>query len=239
MRPHARPTHAHHSDNQEISNMKKPTSTIAHNKTSHCRRLVAGVLVAVLPLATLACGNSAATATDAAEAGSQQATQDSGASESADDLQQCLAENGIELGTPPAGSDGEGGAPAVDDEALQQAQEACGDLMQRGDGFQGGEMNSEALQEWTACLAENGVELDMPAGGAPGRGGEQPDVPADGERPEPPAGGEQPAGGTPFGLDTSDPEVAAAVAACDALQPQMGDRPGGAGSTAPEASTES
>lgn len=181
-------------------------------------RWTAVTAVAVLAFAPLAaCGG------DDTDAGAAAASSsDGGTAAGSGDMQafqECLAENGIEMGGPPSDS-GDGEQPAAPDEdAMAQAQEACGDLMpEGGPGGAGGPggMGGEELQAWTECLADNGVELTQPERG---------EMPADGERPEPgemPEGGE---GGTPFGLVTSDPEVAAAVEACADLQPEMGQPP--------------
>lgn len=176
--------------------------------------ITAAAVLAFAPLA--ACGGDD---TDAAAASSDS----SGAAVGSGDMQafqECLAENHIEIGGPP-GQGGDGEQPAApDQDAMAQAQEACGDLMPDGGPGGGaggpGGMGGEELQAWTDCLADNGVEMTQPEPG---------EMPADGEAPdagEMPAAGE---GGTPFGLDTSDPEVAAAVEACADLQPEMGQPP--------------
>lgn len=208
---------------------------------------VVGVAFMLGPLA--ACGGDAVATETTSDAQAQQG--DAGTSEGEIDataaFRECLAENGIELGGPPAApAEGEeapepGAAPeqgaAPHDDAMAQAQEACGDLMpegamgggpggaQGGPGGAAGVPDSEAMAEWSACLAENGVEVSVPgaAGGEPPAAGEAP-----AERPEP---GE---GGNPFGLDTSDPEVAAAVEACSDLQPGFGGPPTGAEESVPD-----
>lgn len=181
------------------------------------RRWTAVTAAAVLAFAPLAaCGGGDSEASEAAAASSEAAA----GSGDMQAFQECLAENGIEMGGPPAqGSDGE--QPATpDQDAMAQAQEACGDLMPEGGPGGGaggpGGMGGEEMQAWTDCLADNGVEMTQPNVG---------EMPSDGEMPDPddlPAAGD---GGTPFGLDTSDPEVAAAVEACGDLQPEMGQPP--------------
>lgn len=191
-----------------------------HRRASMRRRrwtaVTAAAVLAFAPLA--ACGGGDADAGAAAASSSEE-----GAATGSGDMQafqECLAENGIEMGGPPSGG-GDGEQPAEpDQDAMAQVQELCGDLMPEGGPGGGaggpGGMGGEEMQAWTDCLADNGVEMTQPERG---------EMPSDGEMPEPgdmPEGGE---GGTPFGLDTSDPEVAAAVEACADLQPEMGQPP--------------
>lgn len=148
-----------------------------------------------------------------------------------DAFRECLAENGVDMsGQPPSGA--EGGQPSFDQDAMQQAQEACADLMPEG-GFGGGRggFNSEAQQEWIACLNEQGVQVESPtggdgppSGGFPGGDGPSGDP---GDRPETPPSGERPDPASMLGLDSSDPAVAAALSACEDLQPSFGGRPQG------------
>ncbi len=199
--------------------MTTTTTEHRHPRTATARRRsrwTAMTAVAVLAFAPLAACGGDDTDASAADASSDATGAGSGDMQA---FQDCLAENGVEMGGPPAdGADGEQPA-APDQEAMAQAQEACGDLMpEGGPGGAGGPggMGGEEMQAWTDCLADNGVEMTQPDRG---------ELPSDGETPDPgdmPDAGE---GGTPFGLDTSDPEVAAAVEACADLQPEMGQPP--------------
>jgi hypothetical protein len=143
-------------------------------------------------------------------------------------FQQCLAENGVEMGAPPSQDGATGGdssdsgtQPSMPDrDAMQKAQEACADLMpegmgQGGPGMGQGGQGGEEFQAYTECLSENGVEAQTPGSG----GGEPPSgqPPTDGSGDD--AG--RPDAGSMFGLDASDPEVAAAMEACADLEPTM------------------
>lgn len=204
----------------------------------------AAVVLALAPLGLAACGGD-----DDASA----AADSNGAASSSDmeAFQQCLAENGVEMGAPPS-QDGSGGSGASgggtqgsmpDREAMQKAQEACADLMPEGMGQGGPGMGpgggSEELQAYTECLSENGVEVQGPGSG----GGEPPSdqAPSDGSDGSDGAD-RQPPSGSMFGLDSSDPEVAAAMEACADLEPSMpsgGQGGPGAQSDSADGSTES
>ncbi len=187
------------------------------------RAVAAASVLALAPVSLAACGgDGAASATGSGEAAS---------STDLEAFQQCLAENGVEMGAPPQqGSESNGTPPSMpDQDAMQQAQEACADLAPEGMGMgqgQGGPGmgagGSEEMQAYTECLSENGVDVATPGAG----GGEPPSG-------EPPAAGDDSTAttsGAPFGLDTSDPEVAAAVEACADLEPSMpSGGPGGSG----------
>ena len=198
--------------------------------------LVAAVVtVAASALMLPACGGDDDTAADSSAA---QSTNSADPGSTMDEFQQCMADNGVDFGGQQPAEDG-GTRPSIDQDAMEQAQEACGDLMPeggaRGQGGPGGGLDSEALQAWTDCLADNGVEVEMPGAGGPPAGGDMPEPPAEGEVPDSQPDGERPDAESMFGLDTSDPEVAAAIDSCKELQPDVGDRPAaGADGTAAE-----
>ena len=226
-----------------------PSTQHSTRRSLRGRRWRAAAAASVLALAPLSVAACSSGSDDTASA----ASGNSGGAASNSDMQafqECLAENGVEMGAPPSqGGSSDGSQRTMPDEdAMQQAQEACADLMPEGMG-QGGPGagaggGGEEMQAYTDCLADNGVEVQTPgaAGGQPPSG-------------EPPAAGDEsggPPSGSMFGLDTSDPEVAAAVEACADLEPSMPSggpgRPGGTGdstddstddSTSSESSTQS
>ncbi|MEZ5267409.1 MAG: hypothetical protein R2714_14590 [Microthrixaceae bacterium] len=199
-----------------------------HRRRSMWVAAAAGAVLLLAPLA--ACGGDSAASEVSGDPGAQSGDRGSGVagSDPAAAFQECLAENGIELGAP-GGAPADGATPTErpDQDAMAEAQAACGDLMPQGGPGAGGArgaggLGSEELAAWTACLSDNGVEVTRPAGpdsagGPPGAG----ELPAERTAPED--------GTTPFGLDTSDPEVAAAVAACADLEPEIGGPPAATG----------
>jgi hypothetical protein len=194
-------------------------SASRRRRSRRWRAVAAASVLALAPLSLAACGGDDAAAGASSQAGAA----------GAEDLaafQECLAENGVEMGAPPDQSGAEGGveggeAGQVPDRDAQ-AQEACADLApegmgQGGPGMGQGGPGGEELTAYVECLADNGVEVELPgSGGAPPVG----EPPADGEAPAADEGGAPPQGGAMLGLDESDPEVAAAVEACADLAPE-------------------
>jgi hypothetical protein len=185
-----------------------------HRRSRRWRAVAAASVLAVAPLSLAACGGG-----DAAAGATSQAGADDFAA-----FQQCLAENGVEMGAPPdqGGAGGGDAAQMPDQEAMAQAQEACADLApegmgQGGPGMGQGGPGGEELTAYVECLADNGVEVE-----GPGAGGEPPsgEPPTGGEAPNDGEAGAPPEGGAMFGLDESDPEVAAAIEACAELAPE-------------------
>jgi hypothetical protein len=170
----------------------------------------------------------------------------------------CMRENGIDMADPTFDADGNptGGGFGPDSgidpqsDEFQKAQTACGDLLQGvtlggrgGNGF-----NRDAIQnglnDFTACLRDEGLDVDDitfgPPGGAAGangaatngsvpagadqRGGGFGGPPPDGSAPAGADGGPGGAGFDPtariierLGLDDTDPAVTAALAMCEPL----------------------
>lgn len=188
-----------------------------HRRSRRWRAVAAASVLAVAPMSLAGCGGD-----DAAAGASAQ-----GSAAGADDLaafQECLADNGVEMGAPPdqGGTEGGDAGQMPDQEAMAQAQEACAELApeglgQGGPGMGQGGPGGEELTAYVECLADNGVEVELP-----GSGGEPPsgEPPADGEAPSDGEAGAPPQGGAMFGLDESDPEVAAAIEACAELAPE-------------------
>ena len=167
----------------------------------------------------------------------------------------CMRQNGVEMadptfdadGNPTGGGFGQGSGIDPRSDAFQAAQTACGDLLQGvtlgGRGGRGGfdrEAIQTSLNDFTACLRDEGLQVDDitfgPPGGAPGTGGAAPDgsIPAGANGPGfggPPPDGSAPANGGPggagfdptarmierLGLDDSDPAVKAALDKCQPL----------------------
>ena len=156
---------------------------------------------------------------------------------------QCMRDNGIDMADPTFDANGEptgqlfGPESGIDPQAdgFQSAQSACGDLLQgviNGRG-QGGGLDRDAVQaslnDFTACLRDQGLDvddLDLNAQGGPGGGpGVGGSLPPDGSIPagSAPAGGagQGPGDGDPsnrlaeiLGLDPDDPTTAAALEVC-------------------------
>lgn len=155
---------------------------------------------------------------------------------------QCMRENGVEnfqdpvvdadgsvgFGFGRGGGGGQDGGPfgGVDQEIVQAAFQACSDNLEGlafgpgGGDFDQGEFQDTFI-EFTACLRENGLEVDDPdfSNFGPGQGGGGGDGPGGG-------------GGGLFGgqFDPDDPEVQAALEACqDIFGGGFGPRGGGGG----------
>lgn len=154
--------------------------------------LVCGALA--LPLA--ACGSSAV-------GGDGAAASDDARDTAQLKLQQCLKENGVDVGQ----RGGQGGPPsAADRERLQEAIEGpCRDLARGAFGSIGEEDRAEfedARVRMTACLKEHGLDLPAP----------------DGDRP------------ALMRIDPEDEDVREAIEACrDELPAELRDGPGGGG----------
>ena len=170
----------------------------------------------------------------------------------------CMRENGVNMadptfdadGNPNGGGFGAGSGINPQSDAFQKAQTACGDLLQ-GVALGGGNAPDfssvqTSLSDYTACLRDQGLQVDDITIGAPGANGNG-GPPAGGSIPAggggfggPPAGGSTPAGGPggagfnptdriieQLGLDKSDPAVKTALDACaskltNAFQPAGG-----------------
>lgn len=189
--------------------------------------VAAASVLALAPLGLTACGGGDDAASGASASGGAQVS-----NEDMQAFQECLAEHGVEMGAPPSGDGSDQGTPPEmpDQDTMAEAQEACGDLAPEGMGSGGPGMGSggpggEEMLAYTDCLAENGVEVAGPGTGGEPPSGEPPSDDADGAAP--------PSGGSMFGLDESDPEVAAALEACADLAPEMpSGAPGGSGDAA-------
>lgn len=166
----------------------------------------------------------------------------------------CMRENGVEMADPTFDADGNptgggfGPNSGIDprSDTFQAAQQMCGDLLQGvalGGRGPGGGFNGEAIQnalsDFTACLRDNGLQVDDVTFGPPngngtnGNGG----PPADGSLPAggPGFGGPPPDGSIPnggpgdggfdptariieqLGLDSTDPTVKAALNTCESI----------------------
>lgn len=163
----------------------------------------------------------------------------------------CMRENGVDMEDPTFDADGnvagggigpDSGVDMRSDEA-RAAMDVCGDLVQNAQfgGGPGGGLDRDAIQtamnDYTACLRDEGVDVDDitmggPGGGAPGGG-----VPTPGDGSLPPGGFGGPAGGSlpdgaapggdgfdpttrmieQLGLDETDPTVTAALATCQPI----------------------
>lgn len=227
---------------------------------------VAGGLLSLVLIAS-ACGSGGSDSSQVASLSTDGATGATTATTAPVDTQeawlafaQCMRDNGVDMQDPTFDADGNlasgGIGPDSDldlrDDAVQTAMTECGDLI--GDigpgGGNGGPQFDrtgiqDALNAFTECLRDNGVQVDDvdfgvgPGGGAGGPGGTPPDgaqpltsddVPAGGFGPPPdgsaPAGGAGGPGGDGFdptariieqlGLDDTDPTVSAALSACQA-----------------------
>jgi hypothetical protein len=169
----------------------------------------------------------------------------------------CMRENGVNMDDPTFDADsnptggGFGAGSGIDprSDAFQKAQTACGDLLQ-GVALGGGNRPDfssvqTSLSDYTACLRDQGLQVDDITFGAPGGNGNggppAGSVPAGGGGfGGPPPGGSIPAGGPggagfnptdriieQLGLDKSDPAVKTALDACasvltNAFQPAGG-----------------
>jgi hypothetical protein len=224
------------------------------------------VLGVSLALLATACGTGKSASAEVASLGS---TVDSGPSTTAPANTQdallkyaaCMRENGVDMadptfdadGNPTGGGFGRGSGIDPRSDAFQAAQKVCGDLLQ---GVALGGRNrpdftaiQSALTDYTACLRDEGLQVDdvsfgPPGGGAAGAATDGSVPPAGGGGGGfngPPPGGSAPVNGGPggpggagfnptdriierLGLDKSDPAVAAALDKCqsiltDAFQP--------------------
>jgi hypothetical protein len=157
----------------------------------------------------------------------------------------CMRENGVDMADPTFDADGNatgggfGGNAGIDpqSDAFQTAQTACGDLLQ-GVTLGGGNAPDfssiqTSLSDYTACLRDEGLDVDDITLGGPGGGGAGAptgSIPAGGggfggPGGSVPAGGPGGAGGfdptdqivEQLGLDDSDPAVSAAIANCESI----------------------
>lgn len=230
----------------------------------HPRQSIA-VLAMSMALVATACGSGNNASAQVASLGSTPGTGTAPDTSSPVDTQDallkyaaCMRENGIDMadptfdadGNPTGGGFGQGSGIDPQSAEFQTAQTACGDLLQgvtlggrRGNGF-----NRDAIQnglnDFTACLRDEGLDVDditfgPPGGGAgPNGGATNGSLPA-GAIPQgggfggPPPGGSAPAGGPggpggagfdptariieQLGLDDTDPKVVAALAKCQPL----------------------
>jgi hypothetical protein len=226
---------------------------------------VAGGLLSLVLLAS-ACGSSGSDSSQVASLSTDGATGATTATTAPADSQeawlafaQCMRDNGVDMQDPTFDADGNlasggiGPDSGVDmrDDAAQTAMTECGDLIADigpGGGNGGPQFDRTAIQDalnsFTECLRDNGVQVDdvdfgVGPGGGPGGtppDGAQPvtsgDVPAGGFGP--PTDGSVPAGGAgpggpggdgfdptdriieQLGLDDTDPTVTAALTACQA-----------------------
>jgi hypothetical protein len=250
--------------------LSTPVAAVRSRSPRPQRRLAA--LLAILSATAVACGGGAAAEPQVASLDSVPTASATESSVSPADSQEallafaaCMRENGVEMADPTFDADGnaQGGLGIGPDsgidprsDAFQTAQEACGGLIEGltlggPGGGQGGGLDRDALQtafaDFTACLRDEGLEVDDLTLGGPGGG--QGGPPAGGTFPDgagpdgsipggfqggPPPGG---AGGDGFdptsrlveqlGLDAEDPAVAAALDVCQpvlqaAFQPADG-----------------
>lgn len=168
----------------------------------------------------------------------------------------CMRENGVDMADPTFDADGNpvlanvGADSGIDRRSteFQTAQTACGDLIQgvefgrgQGGGFDRDAI-AAAMNDFTACLRDEGLAVDDITLGQPGQGGGAPDgsVPAGatdgsvppggfdgGQQGAPPDGAANGPGGAGLdptqiliqrlGLDDTDPAVTAALAACQPI----------------------
>lgn len=234
------------------------------------RRLTVVVAAASLSLVAASCGGSDDSTSQVASLGTLATDSSSGDgaatgdSVGAADTQEavlayasCMRENGVDMDDPTFDADGnmQGGLGFGPDSGIdpqsdefQAAQEACGDLIDGialGGPGGGNGVDQEAVQtaltDFTACLRDEGLDVDDitfgPGGGGPGGAAGAPDgsfpaapdgsVPGgfadSGDGSGPPAGGAAPDGEgfdptsrmiEQLGLDESDPAVTAALEVC-------------------------
>ncbi len=221
------------------------------------------VLGMSLALIATACGSGKNASAEVASLGSTTGTTPDNTSpvDTQDALLQyaaCMRENGVEMadptfdadGNPSGGGFGQGSGIDPRSDAFQAAQTACGDLLQGvtlgggpGRGGFDGEAIQTSLNDFTACLRDEGLQVDDitfgPPGGGPGGAAPDGSIPAgaNGGGPGfggPPPDGSGPANGGPggpggagfdptaqmierLGLDDSDPAVQAALDKCEPL----------------------
>jgi hypothetical protein len=167
----------------------------------------------------------------------------------------CMRQNGVNMadptfdadGNPTGGGFGQGSGIDPRSTEFQTAQKACGDLLQGVTlgGNRGRGLNRDAIQtglnDFTACLRDEGLQVDditfgPPGGGGPPGGATGGSVPTggNGQGPGfggPPPNGSGPANGGPggagfdptarlierLGLDSTDPAVKAALTKCEPI----------------------
>jgi hypothetical protein len=161
-----------------------------------------------------------------------------------------MRENGVDMEDPTFDADGNttggifgapGGGSGIDpsSDEFQTAIEACGDLLEGlqlgggpGGGFDVDEI-AASLNDFTACLRDEGLDVDDIEFAGPGGPGGGPGPNADGSLPPggfnggPPDGATGGPGGAGFnptqqmieqlGLDDTDPAVTAAIEACQSI----------------------
>ena len=225
------------------------------------RQTIALLGISIVLLAT-ACGSGDSASAEVASLGTTTgtATETTSPVDTQDALLQyaaCMRENGVDMADPTFDADGnptlggfgpDSGIDPRSDE-FQTAQTACGDLLegvtlggQRGNGIDRDAIQN-SLTDFTACLRDEGLDVDDitfgPPGGAGGPGGSIPDGaagPGGGFGGPPPDGAIQPGGaggpgGGPggagfdptarmieqLGLDDTDPTVIAALETCQPI----------------------
>jgi hypothetical protein len=216
----------------------------------------AGV-VALLALA--ACGSDGGTSSQVASLGTTPSNGSTVDTAAPADTQEallafaaCMRENGVDMEDPTFDADGNvtsggiggpGGGIDLSSDDARTAMDACSSLLQgvQFGGGPGGGLDRDAIQtamnDYTACLRDEGLDVDDvttggPGGGAPGGG-----LPTPGDGSLPPGGfgggpgGSLPDGAAPggdgfdptarmieqLGLDDSDPAVAAALETCQPI----------------------
>jgi hypothetical protein len=226
----------------------------------HPRQTIAVLGIAVALLAT-ACGSGKSASAEIASLGSTSGTTPDTTSpvDTQDALLKyaaCMRENGVDMadptfdadGNPTAGGIGPGSGIDFRSAEFQAAQTACGDLLQgaqfggRGRNGIDREQIQNSLNDFTACLRDEGLQVDdisfgppgggngnapAPGGSIPaGAGGQGPGFgpPPDGSVPPGGPGGPGGAGFDPtarmieqLGLDDTDPAVAAALTKCEPI----------------------
>lgn len=218
-------------------------------------------LVALLALA--ACGGDSASGSKVASLGTTPSNGSTADTVAPADTQEallafaaCMRENGVDMDDPTFDADGNvtsggiGPDSGIDmrSDAARTAMDACGSLVQdvQFGGGPGGGLDRDAIQtamnDFTACLRDEGLDVDDVTMGGPGDGGggQAPDgsIPTPGDGSLPPGGFDGGPTGTPpdgqgfpggegfdptsrlieqLGLDESDPAVAAALEACQSI----------------------
>jgi hypothetical protein len=236
----------------------RSTITVVNTRMQY-RQSIAVLGISVALLAT-ACGSANNASAEVASLGSTAGTAPDSTSpaDTQDALLKyaaCMRENGIDMADPTFDADGNptgggfGGNSGIDpqSEEFQKAQTACGDLLQGvqlGGGRGRNGFNQEAIQnglsDFTACLRDEGLDVDDitfgPPGGAAGaaNGGAPTGSLPPGGFGGPPPGGSIPANGGPggpggagfdptariieqLGLDDTDPAVEAALTKCEPI----------------------
>ena len=226
----------------------------------HPRQAIAVLGISVALLAT-ACGSGKNASAEVASLGSTSGTTPDTTSpvDTQDALLQyaaCMRENGVDMadptfdadGNPTGGGFGPGSGIDPRSDEFQTAQTACGDLLQgvqlggRGRNGVDREQIQNSLNDFTACLRDEGLQVDDITFGPPGGGNGNAQAPdgsipagAAGQGPGfgPPPDGSLPTGGPggpggagfdptarmieQLGLDDTDPAVAAALTKCEPI----------------------